>query len=103
MEKRAMTEYRDFTEMFIEATKIQEGPYPYQIKWGTDPELPSLVSVPTGLCDEILPSAFSVAEYPAVRQRFPGCDEGAASGITDSYGLFIFKTEATKVSAIWLL
>jgi CRISPR-associated endonuclease/helicase Cas3 len=49
MEKRAMTEYRDFAEMFIEATKIREGPYPYQVRWAEVREPPSMVSVPTGL------------------------------------------------------
>lgn len=38
-----------FTEMFIQATQIQEGPYPYQIRFACEEEFPSLIHIPTGL------------------------------------------------------
>jgi hypothetical protein len=41
--------HRSFDELFCEATEIKDGPYPYQRRWATEGELPSLVSVPTGM------------------------------------------------------
>ena len=39
----------EFGEMFEKATGIAEGPFPFQERFATDDEIPSLVDVPTGL------------------------------------------------------
>ena len=38
-----------FGEMFIKATGISGGPFPFQARFATDGEIPGLVDVPTGL------------------------------------------------------